>query len=359
MIKFIPCLIMALAVGFASAERLTQRNYLRLMSPGINLGNTLEAVPTATSWGNPEPSLKLMRSIRAAGFRSIRIPAAWSQYSDSEHKIDSKWMAHVTGVVKMARKANLYVLLNVHWDGGWLQPTYERRVSTERRLRRFWTQIATNFSAFDEGLLFAGTNEVHVEGQYGPPTAENEEVQNGFNQIFIETVRATGGKNRNRFLVIQSYNTDIDAAVKSNAVMPRDTVKGRLMMEVHFYSPYNFTLNEKSKIWQWGATAKDPAATETWANESYIDSQFQKVRTTFVDNGVPVLLGEYGVGLKPNFPAMVEYQKLWEQYVTDSAMRHGMVPMYWDIGAGIGMFDRSTGSQRNPDQVSWLVKAGS
>src|SRR6185437_6897792 len=175
--------------------------------------------------------------------------------------------------------------------------------------------------------LFAGTNEIGVAGVYGPPTPENAEIQNGYNQVFVSAVRATGGKNRARWLVVQGYNTNIDDAAKVNAVMPRDVVKDRLMMEVHYYSPYNFALNDKSDIWQWGANATDPKATETWANEKYVDAEFQKIKETFIDKGVPVLLGEYCAGFKQRFPGMRRYQKDWDTYVTHSAFRHGLVPM--------------------------------
>lgn len=336
---------------------LTTKNYLRLMSPGINLGNTLEAIPNQTAWGNPIPNAAIMKSFRKAGFKSIRIPIAWSQYSDAKGKIDPKWMNHTKEVVRLAQDQGLYVMINIHWDGGWLQPTYASRSATEAKFKNFWVQIANAFKGFDHSLLFAGTNEVHVTDNYGPPTAENAEVQNGFNQIFVNTVRATGGLNSNRWLVVQSYNTDIDAAVKVNTKMPSDKAKNRLMMEVHYYSPYNFTLNEKSSIWQWGKNATDPSAKDTWGDEDFVDNQFAKVKKAFVDKGIPVLLGEYGVGMKKNFPDMKRFQIDWDKYVTNSAYRHGMVPMYWDTGADVGMFDRSTGKNREPNRVSAIVKS--
>lgn len=337
--------------------KITGQNYLKLMSPGINLGNTLEAIPNQTAWGNPIPNAAIMKSYKAAGFKSLRIPIAWSQYTDAKGKIDPKWMNHTKEVVKLAQSSGLYVLINIHWDGGWLQPTYANRAETEAKFKNFWVQIASAFKAFDHSILFAGTNEVHVTNEYGPPTAENAEVQNGFNQIFVDTVRATGGLNSNRWLVVQSYNTDIDAAVKVNTKLPRDKAKNRLMMEVHYYSPFNFTLNEKSSIWQWGKNAKDPSAKDTWGDEDFVDGQFAKIKKEFVDKGIPVLLGEYGVGLKRNFPGMKAYQLDWDKYVTNSAYRHGMVPMYWDTGADVGMFDRTTGKNREPGRVAAIVAA--
>lgn len=351
----------ALVVGCASmlgalahADSLSAGNYLQKLSPGINLGNTLEARPAETSWGNPKPTLEYFKAVRAAGFKSVRIPVAWSQYADSEQRIDPKWMAHVTDVVRMANRAGLYALINVHWDGGWIQATYAKRDAVNAKLAKFWTQIATNFRSFDDHLLLAGTNEIGVEGVYGPPTAENAEVQNGYSQLFVSAVRATGGRNKTRWLVVQGYNTNIDDAAKVNAKLPDDSAKGRLMMEVHYYSPYDFTLNDKSDIWQWGAKATDPKATETWANEAYTDAEFQKMKEAFAAKGVPVLLGEYCAGLKPRFPGMRSYQKDWDAYVTQSAARHGLVPMFWDTGS---LFDRTTGAQRDPELIQTIIAA--
>jgi len=344
----------AALVACVHGQGLTVANYVGRLSPGINLGNTLEARPTETSWGNPKPTYEYFKAVRAAGFKSIRIPVAWSQYADKEQRIDPKWMAHITDVARMANRAGLYALINVHWDGGWIQATYAKRDAVNAKLAKFWTQIATNFRSFDDHLLLAGTNEIGVDGVYGPPTPENAEVQNGYNQDFVNAVRATGGKNKTRWLVVQGYNTNIDAAAKFNAAMPRDIVKGRLMMEVHHYSPYNFALNDKSDIWQWGANATDPKATETWANEAYVDSQFQKMKETFIAKGVPVLLGEYSAGLKPRFPGMRRYQKDWDTYVTHSAFAHGLVPMYWDTGS---LFDRTTGAPKDTDLIRTIVEA--
>jgi endoglucanase len=348
----IALLVSASAVQ-AQSEPLTTANALAKLSPGINLGNTLEAIPTETSWGNPSPTDAYMQAVKKAGFRSIRIPVAWSQYADANNKISTKWMSHVTEVVRKATKLGLYAMINIHWDGGWMQPTFASQPAVNAKLQRFWTQIATNFRDFDDHLLFAGTNEVGVANVYSPPTPENAKVQNEFNQVFVNAVRATGGRNANRILVVQAYNTDIDNAVKFNAKLPGDTVNHRLIMEVHYYSPYNFTLNDKSSIWQWGKTATDPKATETWANEAYADAQFQKMKTTFIDKGIPVILGEYCSGMKPKYPGMDAYRKLWNAYITRSAFTHGLIPMYSDTG---GLFNRTTGQPKDPDVIRSIVE---
>ncbi len=330
------------------------------MAPGWNVGNSLDAVPAETSWGNPPVSQQLMNAVKAAGFKSVRIPVTWNQYADAQGNITPSWMARVTEVVNYARNAGLYVILNTHHEGDWLVPTYARQSSANARLARIWTQIANNFRNYDDYLLFAGTNEVMVSGDYGPPTAEYQSVQNGFNQVFVDAVRATGGNNARRHLVVQTFNTNIDHGY-NGFVKPNDTVANRMFVEVHYYDPWNFALNANSNIWQWGSIATDPAVTETWANEAYVDGQFQKMKTRFIDAGLPVLMGEYGAILKSEYDPAGTYRKYWTQYVTRSAFQRGVVPVWWDNGYGsnhqFGLFNRSTGEQLFPDLVSTIVNS--
>jgi len=152
---------------------------------------------------------------------------------------------------------------------------------------------------------------------------------------------------------VQGYFTNIDVTVASNTV-PTDTVAHRLMMEVHYYDPYNFALNGDSKVWQWGSIATDASATETWANEPWADAQFQKMKARFVDKGVGVIVGEYGAYVKPNYPGMATYRRYWAQYVTRSIVKHGLVPMWWDTGE---LIDRNTGAQKLPELVRTIVEA--
>jgi endoglucanase len=350
----------ATAVRAGALRNLTSVQLSALMSPGWNLGNSLEAIGGETAWGNPPANQALFNSIKAAGFKTVRIPVSWSQYADSNYNISASWMARVKEVVDAARSAGLYVMINVHWDGGWQQPTYAQQSAANARLTKFWTQIGNTFKYYDDFLLFAGTNEVMVEGVYSAPTTENATVQNSFNQNFVNTVRATGGNNATRHLIVQGFNTNIDYTVATNTV-PNDSVANRLMMEVHEYSPYNFTLNTDSAIWQWGAIATNPAATETWANEAYIDGQFQKMKTRFIDKGVAVILGEYAASLRTEYDAAGTYRQYWDQYLTKSAYQHGMVPVYWDNGPttnhASGLFNRSTGAQVYPSVISAIVNA--
>jgi len=341
--------------GLAICRRLRSQQ----MSPAWNLGNTVNATPTETSWGNPMVNQQLLDAVKAAGFKTVRITAGWSQYSDADGNVSPAWMSRVTEVVGYARNAGLYVVLNNH-ETEWTTPTYANQPVANARLAKLWTQIANYFKDYDDYLLFAGTNEVMFPGDYGPPTAEYQNVQNGFNQVFVNAVRATGGNNAKRHLVVQGFNTNIDSTY-NGFIKPADSATNRLFLEVHFYDPYNFALNDKSNIWQWGAIATDPAVTETWANEAYVDAQFQKMKAGFVDKGVPVLLGEYAAMLRSDHDPAGTYRTYWDKVITKSAIQHGLVPVYWDNGYPanhqMGLFDRASGAQSFPDVIGAIVGA--
>ncbi|MFG6413105.1 glycoside hydrolase family 5 protein [Roseateles sp. DC23W] len=360
--KAIAALLLALASLATQAapwREVSSPDLAREMAPGWNLGNSLEAIGGETAWGNARTTKPLIQAVKAAGFKCIRIPVAWRQYTDTQGRIKPEWMARVSEVVGWAREAGLIVMINIHWDGGWMQPTAKHQNEVNRHLALYWTQIAEHFKDHDEGLLFAGTNEVMVEGDYGKPTAEYVRAQNSFNQTFVTTVRATGGHNPRRHLVVQGFNTNIDHTVDF-AVLPQDPTPGRLMMEVHYYDPYEFTLNNEGKVWQWGRLATDTKATAPWGGESHADQQFDKMKARFVDRGVPVILGEYGAVSRPSVPGAARYRVYWNAYVTRSAQQRGLVPVYWDNGVfnkpeGFAIFDRATGEVLDAELLRAIV----
>jgi endoglucanase len=273
-------------------------------------------------------------------------------------------MDRVEEVVNYALNAGLYVVMNEHWDGGWLNhPFYSNQAPLNNRLSIMWTQIANRFRGYDHRLLFAGTNEVLREGDYGTPTQEYVDVQNSFNQTFVNAVRATGdgnadaadgNANSDRYLAVQGFNTNIDHTVNF-FVLPSDTVNNRLFVEVHYYDPYNFTLNPSNITTEW------PSATETWGNEERADSQFREMKTNFIDLGIPVILGEYAAMRREDVPGHETSRVCWNSYITRSAVGHGLVPVYWDAGFtgqhGSGLFNRGNGGQVYPDIINALVGA--
>ena len=347
-------------------RNLSSTDLAKEMKLGWNIGNSLEAIGGETAWGNPKINQRLIDSIKAAGFNAVRIPVAWSRFSNAAtFKIDTAWMGRVEEVVNYVLKNNMYAIVNIHWDNGWMQPTYAQQEYVNNRLSVMWRQISIRFRNYDDRLLFAGTNEVMVDGDYGTPKTEYYTVQNSFNQTFVSTVRSTGGRNAYRHLVVQGFNTNIDHTVNFFKV-PVDVIANRLMVEVHYYDPYNFTLNENTTITQWGKNATDPSKTETWANEAYADGQFLKMKTKFIDNGYAVILGEYAAIARLNLGSAAAnseyagYRKYYMEYITKSAVDHGLIPFYWDSGytgdKGSGIFDRSTGAATYPDIIKAITE---
>jgi len=337
------------------------------MAPGINLGNTLDAVDTwdtmpysdskETVWGNPPANQAIFNAYAAAGFKSVRIPVTWYQYADSNNTIAPFWLARVKQVVDYARNAGLYVILNVHHDGVWLIPDTAHQAAADARLKSFWTQIANEFKDYDNHLLFAGTNEIAMPNTYTTPTQENCTVQKGFNQTFVDAVRATGGNNASRTLVVQLYSTNIDYGPDTcgETTLPSDSVANRMMIEMHWYSPFDFTINSNNTtIWQWGALATDLSAVETWGNEGYTRQEFDKAMTDFVNKGVPVIMGEFGSYPKDSGPGQGNetYTNYWAQYNTYAAVTRGIVPMWWDTGS---ILDRNTGAVKDAGLINALT----
>ena len=214
---------------------------------GWNLGNSLEATGGETAWGNPATTLAMIDKIREMGFNAVRIPCAWDQYLSDEttYEIKSSWLSRVKEVVDYCMQNDLYAILNIHWDGGWLENDipngYSEEVNNKQKV--LWTQIATYFRDYDEHLLFAGCNEPNVEDEDDMATLLKYE------QTFVDAVRATGGKNVYRNLIVQGPSTDIDKTMQYMTSLPVDMTPDRLSVEVHYYSSWQFCGMENDESW--------------------------------------------------------------------------------------------------------------
>ncbi len=340
------------------------------MVVGWNLGNTLEVPGNETGWGNPKVTQVFIDSVKKAGINAIRLPCAWDSYIEntSTCKLKASWLARVKEVVDYCVSDDMYVIVNIHWDGGWLEnnPTYARQKSVNAKQKALWQQIAMNFRDYDEHLLFAGTNEVHVDGN---PTDENFTVQLSYNQTFVNAVRSTGGKNSYRNLIVQAYNTNIDYAV-SNLIMATDTIQSRMLVEVHYYDPWDFCGLETDASWAtakslWGKNYAQYGTISDWGQEDYVQGQFQKMKTNFVDKGYPVILGEFAATRRSNLTGddLVHHlasRAYYHQYVAQQAKNYGLVPFYWDNGStanfGSGLFDRNTSKIFDKQSLTGLLQ---
>jgi endoglucanase len=257
----------------------------------------------------------------------------------------------------------MYAIINIHWDGGWLEehPLYSHQEDVNIKQKALWEQIAVAFRDYDEHLLFAGTNEVHAN--YGDPTAENIETQQSYNQTFVDAVRSTGGKNAWRNLVVQGYNTNILHAY-NHMTMPSDPTANRIMAEVHFYDPWDFCGDATSDKFLWGAEFSSSPNVSNWAQEAWVYEAFGMMKTKFVDNGIPVILGEYGAILRADLqgPAQqnhIEARNHYLNYVTQAAKDNGLVPFYWDNGYtgnnAFGLFNRANGEKVHNDAITAIT----
>ena len=316
---------------------------------GFNFGNTMEASGGETAWGNPLITDAQMKLVKDNGFDAIRLPASWNQYANQETaEIKAEWLGRVKQVVQYAVDNDLYVIVNIHWDGGWLENdiTPAKREAVNAKQKAFWEQIATQLRDFDERVLFASANEPDVED------AVQMAQLDSYHQTFVDAVRATGGKNANRVLVVQGPITDIDRTNKLWTAMPVDSVANKLMMEIHYYSPWNFTGMTKDEGWgnqffYWGKdfhSTTDTAHNPTWGEEDYVNTQFLLMKTQFVDKGIPVIMGEFGTGKREHLTGAdlqlhLDSRAFYFKYITQQALAHGLKPFVWDTGS---LFNRNT-----------------
>ena len=338
---------------------------------GWNMGNSLEAIGGETAWGNPKATKALIDLVKANGFNAIRIPCSFDQYlaNATTAKIKEDWLARVKEVVHYAVDNDMYVIVNIHWDGGWLENncTEAAKSATNAKQKAYLEQIATYLRGFDEHLIFASANEPKVAN------ATEMAVLTTYHQTFIDAVRSTGGKNAYRTLVVQGPDTDIEKTNKLMLTLPTDKVANRMMMEVHYYTPYQFTLMDKDADWgkmfyYWGANTRSTTDMErnpTWGEEADLAKLFKSMKTQFVDKGIPVILGEFGAIRRSNLSGSnlslhLASRAYYLKVVVQQAKANGMVPFYWDEGNlgsnGFGIFNRFNTSVADTQALNGLLE---
>ena len=376
-----PFSVQAAKKDITSFENLNQSQIVEAMGPGWNLGNQLESVtdnvPEETNWGNPVITEKLIQSVKAAGFKSIRIPVSYFAKidDDKDYTIDSKWLDRVQEVVDYCIKNDLYAVINIHGDGyntidgSWLLCNGKNQTEIKKKYKKVWKQIAERFKNYDEHLLFESMNE-EFDGSYSEPNKEYYQNINDYNQIFVDTVRKTGDNNTKRWLIIPGWNTNIDyTAGDYGFKLPTDQYRDksidkeeqRIMISVHYYSPWDFCGGENCVITQWGNEADDPSKTSTTCDETYMKNQLNLMKTTFADKGYPVFIGEYGSIDKTSYDSENEYYRAYfARKLCQLSRKNGCIPMYWDNGYngvhGFGLFDRTTCEVTQPVIIDAIME---
>ena len=345
------------------------KDYAARLGIGWNLGNHFDAynngVSGETAWGNPKATQATMNKVKAAGFSTVRIPVTWLGHIGAapDYKIDEKWLSRVAEVVGYAEAAGLNVIVNMHHDGAdsknWLDiktaakdPAVHQQILDQ--VGAMWGQIADKFKDKGDFLIFEAFNEIH-DGGWGWGDNRNDggkqyQCLNEWNQAFVDAVRASGGENANRILGIPAYCTNVDIAVQTFK-MPEDVVEGRLIMAVHCYDPYDYTLPATKS--EWGHTA-DESKKVSGNNEADLKRVFEKIYNNFIKKGIPVYMGEFGCVNRATAREQA-FQQYYLKYYAKLAKTYFVPSIIWDNGAkGAGnekhaFIDHGTGEYCSPE----------
>ena len=330
----------------------TAKDAVKNMIAGWNLGNTLDAFSTnvapgsptdqyETSWGQPVAEEFLMKKMAEKGFTAIRVPVTWWQHMDAEGQVDSVWMARVETVVKYVLDNGMYCIINVHHDTGaaveaWIKADSLNYEENHEKFKKLWTQIATHFKDYNERLLFEGYNEMltgsNPNAEWSEPKdLKNLEYINKYAQDFVDAVRATGGKNTYRNLIVNTYSGSHTPNTLSRLVVPTDPngTKDHLAVEVHTYDPWDWVNTEDMK---WTARCTEE-----------VTRLFDDIDKAFISKGYPVIIGEYGsngVNEKTINGSSTDEQKQeagrQAADITRLCKKYGAAAFYW-----MGIVDRT------------------
>ncbi|MCR4646132.1 MAG: cellulase family glycosylhydrolase [Oscillospiraceae bacterium] len=321
---------------------------------GWNLGNTLDCYDDKdavkpetleTYWGNVKTTKATIDAVRAKGFNAVRIPVTWGNHMDASGTIDSAWMDRVQEVVDYAAANDMYIILNTHHeDALWMHPSSaEESVVTERFVRA-WEQIADRFKDYDSKLLFEGLNEPRIHGtssEWMGGTSEERKVINHMQERFVSTVRASGGNNAQRTLIVTTHAASITDAAISGLELPDDD---NIIVSIHNYAPWKLTTKEYPEVRSFDQAGKDE-----------LNGEFDKLKRLFIDKGVPVIITEFGAEDKGNTPVRAAYYA----YYIKAAAERGIPCFIWDNGAksSYGLLNRGSSSWFYPEIADAVMNA--
>lgn len=318
------------------------------MKIGWNLGNTLDAIGSGgleaeTSWGNPVTTKAMVDQVKAAGFNVMRVPVSWGQHLDSEYNIDRAWLARVREVVDYGIDNNMYVILNTHHEE-WYMPRQSDVDEDLRELGRVWEQIAEEFKDYDEHLLFEGVNEPRLRGDglewWGTPEAR--EIVNRYEETFVRTVRATGGNNELRSLLVTPYAASSARENLEAVKIPENA--GNIIVSVHAYLPYDFALNVHG--------------TAVYSNDGSVNTLMSDIKSLFLDKGIPVVITEFGSVNKENEADRIQCAVDF----LNAAKNVGVPCCWWDNNARwgdgelFGLLDRGSGGWYFPTLLQRMTE---
>ena len=344
-------------------------NQFECSAPGqdgesMQIGMPDNSIKAETAWGNPVVTKKVIKGIKDAGFNAIRIPIRWQCHitNQTAMSIDKAWIKRIKEVVDWCLSYDLKVIINVHHEK-WLEsrPTYQYKEENNQKLALLWLNIASEFAAYDYRLAFAGTNEVHIRDNWGKPEAENLAVQNSYNQTFVDVVRATGGNNLRRHLIVQTYVCNPDFGINNgDFIIPKD-IDGNgndyMSVEFHYYTPYDYCGN--CKYYFWGDAYKQYGEVPE-QNEKSISDFFDRVVNEWSNKGLGIVIGEWGVtDHTKGGQADLQHENVtyYSRFFVSEARKRGFSTFVWDnnqFGNGtekFGIFDRERGMKVKYESV--------
>lgn len=318
-----------------------------------NLGNTLECPGNEYAWGNIHTTKELIDAVAAMGFKTVRLPVAWSQHYDGEYgdyHIGTEWLDRVQEIVDWCLENDMYVVLNEHWDNDKLNHLRaSERAQLNAEFEVMWRRIAIRFRDYDYRLIFAGTNEVHdpelTKSDGDGYQDEAFESQNMLLETFVRTVRETGGRNAYRYLAVQAFNTNIDLLHRLQ--LPEDRVEGRMMVECHYYTPYPFCLMEKYETWLgderymylWDRYLPESMQNNAFYTREQTLRDIKKFGDYCKEHNVGALLGEFAATSRVAMSREAGYLNEWHESrawwhytVVEQCLEHNICPMLWDNG---------------------------
>ena len=327
----------------AAATALTPEMVFEAMAPGWNMGNHMDAisndVASETAWGNAKATQATLDGVKAAGFKAVRICVTWQGHIGEApaYRLDEKWLGRVEEIVGYAEKAGLVAIVNTHHDESYWLDINKASEKTKDEIFSVWTQIAQRFKDKGEWLVMESFNEIQ-DGGWGWSEAfkadpkRQYDILNSWNQVFVDAVRATGGNNATRWLGIPGYAASPQFTI-AGLMLPEDyTSANRLIVAVHDYDPYNYTLSNPL-VAQWGHTA-DPAKRCSDQDEKNVVDVFDNLKAAYLDKDIPVYLGEFGCSRHKEED--LPYQMYYIEYFCKAAADH-LLPMYlWDNGFNHG-----------------------
>lgn len=338
-------------------KNVTAKELTSNMKIGWNLGNSLDALGSGmsseTAWGNPKTTKAMIDDIKAQGFNAIRIPVSWGRHTDKDGNVDEQWMKRVKEVVDYAYKNDMYVILNSHHDNeyydiGGCAKSDKTYKASEKKMTKLWTQIANEFKKYNEHLIFETLNEPRTEGsakEWTGGTGAEREVVNNLNSAIVSAIRATGGNNEYRYIMVPAYAATSNMGALRAMKLPDDE---RIIVSVHAYSPYNYAMNS-------GYSKKFSDS-----DKKELDKFFSDLNSLFISKGIQVVIGEFGATNKGDEADRC----LWAEYYIKGAAKYGIPCVWWDNNSGdseggecFGIYNRKTGEWTFKDLADTLIRS--